>query len=426
MKHDSLIEEARALGEELATIRKTQEFHAAQFNRLQANRPSGFSGIAFSGSNYSAGFDSETAAIARMFAATGPRQPGTGFDDPEFSALASQLFQVAIKVQRGRATPADHERLAKIERAFGTEQASVLVTTTDSLGGFLIPSPVAAELYRLMLDASIIARQATHIPMTATTLALPTEGSASLQIEWSTDETAAITDSVSSGSAVAKVTLAARRIQGWAACSLEELQDSAISILTWVQTKLVEMAGREIDRVLLEGVVGTAPLVAGLRSAVGVNDLGVIDTINGDKVTYQGLVSQVFKARERSSREGARWMTSPEVMAKIVGLTDDQKQPVVQFGNVPNAFAASLLGFPVEVHSVIRADRTYGTGGTCSSMYFGPPKQFVIGDRMGMAFDVSDQANFQKAQINMRLIARVGLGIAVPGAFTRKNAVSLL
>jgi len=425
MKHDSLIAEAEALGKELATIRKTQEFHAAAFNRLQSRTP-GPSGITYSGTNYAAGFDAETSEIARLFAATAPRTPGTGFDDPEFAALTSQMFQVAIKVQRGRATPSDHERLAKIEKAFGGETAAALVTSTDSLGGFLIPSPVAAELYRMMLDASIIAAKATHVPMTALTLALPTEGSSSLSVEWSTDETANITDSVPASNAVAKVTLTARRIQGWGVCSLDELQDSAVAILSWIQTKLVEMAGREIDRVLLEGVVGVAPLVAGLRSATGVNDMGVTDTINGDQITYARLVAQVFKARERSSRDGARWMTSPEVMAKIVGLVDDQKQPVVQFGNVPSAFAASILGFPVDVHSVIKADRTYGTGGTCSSLYFGPPKQLVIGDRMGMAFDVSDQANFQKAQISMRLLARVGLGIAVPAAFTRKNAVSLI
>ena len=354
--------------------------------------------------------------------------------NPVSATLVAHWLHASFKIQRRRFTTqkeesALYERMEKYEKAFRDmfphEMADALSTTGDSnvgLGGAWLPEPVATELYRLITDNSVLSSQATHVPMTTKQLDLPTEGSSSLTVDWGTENTD-VTDSVPASAATAVVSLKAARLQGFAASSLEEMQDSAISILMWIQTKLTELAGRELDRVLLEGAVGTAPLVAGIHSASGVKVVAATHA-NGTILTYGLLASQIFAARERSSRDGAKWMTSPEVMAKIVGMVDTTGQPVVQFGNVPNAFSASILGFPVEVHSVIKADRTYGTGTAISSLYFGPPKQFIIGDRMGMAWDVSDIPQFRKAQVNMRLITRVGLGIAVPGAFSRNTTLN--
>lgn len=346
------------------------------------------------------------------------------------STLVAHWLRASLLLQKRRfASQAQEQdlylKLAKYEKALGEafmyEKAAAFLTTTTDLGGHWIPDPVAAELYRLITDNSVIGSQCSHIPMSAKTIDLPTEGSSSLSVDWGSENTN-ITDSVPASNALNKVVLTASRLNGWAASSIEELQDSAVSILAWVQQKLTELMGREIDRVFLEGLVGSAPLFAGLGTASGVNAM-VNGTVNGDALTYLMLTQQVFKARERASREGARWYVAPEIMAKIVGMVDSQGMPVVQFGNVPNAFAASILGFPVEVHSVILANRTYGTGTTLSHMYFGPPKAMVLGDRMGMAWDTSDQANFRGAQVQMRLITRLGFGIAVPAAFSRHENV---
>jgi HK97 family phage major capsid protein len=345
------------------------------------------------------------------------------------STLIAHWLKASLLLQKRRFTSQAQEvelyaRLAKYEKAlseaFQTEKAAAFLSTADTLGGHWLPDPVANELYRLILDNSVIGSQCTHVPMTTKTLDLPIEGSSALAISWGAENTT-ITDSVPGSNALNKVTLTASRINGYASSSMEEIQDSAISILSWVQTKLTEMAGRELDRVFLEGLVGVAPLFAGLGTAAGVN--AFTTGANGDALTYLMLAQQVFKARERASRDNARWFASPELMAQIVGLEDTTGQPVVQFGNVPNRFAGSILGFPVEVHSVIKADRTYGTGTTLSNLYFGPPAALVMGDRMGMAWDVSDLPGFTTASVSMRLIARVGFGVAVPGAFSRHENI---
>lgn len=328
---------------------------------------------------------------------------------------ASALLQKRAFSTQAQET-ALYERMDGYEKAlcefYRIEKAATLTTGTDLLGGHWIPDPVAAVLYRQILDNSIISPDASHVPMTTKTLDLPIEGTSALEVSWGTENTT-ITDSVPAN-ALNKIVVTAERLNGYAESSLEAIQDSPISILTWVQTKLTEQAGRAID---IQALEGDGNPFTGLSDDAGVNEIA--SGANGDVITYQRLVDIVFEASERESRIGAKFYCSPKLMRKIVGLVDDNNMPVVQFGHVPDKFASSILGFPVEVHSAISAARTWGTGTTLSHLYFGPPSAIVIGDRVGMAWDTSDQPGFRAYQLAMRLVARLGIAISVPKAFSR-------
>lgn len=340
---------------------------------------------------------------------------------PGGATLVAQWLKTSLKIQKRLYGSRDDEaklfeQLERYEKAFADvyryEKADALLTTTDALGGHWIPDPVAAELYRLVLDASVFGPLASHVPMGTKSLDLPTEGTSGMTVSWGAENTD-ITDSMPAN-ATGKVTLTAQRLNGFAKSSLEEIQDSAPSILAWVQAKLTEMAGREIDKQILEGTQFSGQ---SLLSNTSVN--AVTTGANGDALTFATLVELIFKARERSTRQSARFFMAPEAMQKVIGLVDTQGMPIVQYGTVPGPMATSILGFPVEVHSVISAARTYGTGTTLSHVYFGPPNAVVIGDRVGMAWDVSDVPGFRDYSLHMRLVMRLAIGIAVPGAWSR-------
>jgi HK97 family phage major capsid protein len=247
---------------------------------------------------------------------------------------------------------------------------------------------------------------------------LPVEGSSALTAAFGT-EGADITDSVPASNALNKVTLTAERLAGYAESSLEAVQDSAASILDFVLTVLTEKSGREIDKQVLEG---TGSPFTGLSGNSSVNELAT--AANGDAISYAILSEMVYKARERASRDNAHFFVAPEIMQKITGLVDSTGQPIFRFGSVPQAIPSTLLGFPVEVHSVIKADRTYGTGTGHSNLYFGPPSAVVVGNRVPMSWDTAREgALFKSYGIAMRLVMRVGAAIAVPKAFTRKIQV---
>ena len=341
------------------------------------------------------------------------------------STLVAHWLWASTRLQKGRFGSAEgqtelFEQKARYEKAlveaFRYDKAAAMTTGTDTLGGHWIPDPVATELYRLILDHSVIGGEATHIPMATKTLDLPIEGSSALSVSWGSENTD-VTDSIPASDALNKVTLTAKRLEGFAATSWETIQDSPVAILTWVRDKLTELAGREIDQEALEGD-GTN--FTGLSDASGVNE--ITSGSNGDLIDYAKIVTALFKAAERATREDSRFYCSPGIAAKIIGLvTATEGMPIVQFGNVPGAFARTILGYPLEIHSAITSARTWGTGTTLSHLYFGPPKSIVIGDRVGMAWDTSDVAGdaFRKYQLHMRLITRLAIAVAVPKAFTR-------
>jgi HK97 family phage major capsid protein len=355
---------------------------------------------------------------------------------PEGRTLTALLLWDSFKLQRRMFRSQTEEtalwlRIEKYTKAladsFGIEKAAMLVTGTTDLGGHWLPDPVANELYRLITDNSIISPLATHVPMTTKTLDLPTEGSSSLSVSWGTEGATNITDSVPASNATNKVTLTAARLNGWAESSIEEVQDSPISIMAWILQKLTEQAGREIDAQCL-GEGATAQFT-GLRTLSGVGEMSG-SGVNGVVFpAFQGFVDQVFKGRERATRQGAYWFVAPEAMGKIAGLRSDAITaadgaglPLFQYAaGLPGDISGQILGFPAVVHSVISAARTYGTGTGGSTIYFGPPSQFVIGDRMGMSWDVSDLPNFRQATIQMRLITRLAIGVSVPAAFARAS-----
>lgn len=357
---------------------------------------------------------------------------------PEGRTLTALFLWDSFKLQRRlfRSQSEEASLWAKLDRykkalvdSFGGETAAMLVTGTTDLGGHWLPDPVANELYRLITDNSIISPLATHVPMTTKTLDLPTEGSSALTVSWGTEGATNITDSVPANNATNKVTLTAARLNGWAESSIEEVQDSPISIMAWILQKLTEQAGREIDAQCL-GEGATAQFT-GLRTLSGVGEMSGSGANGVVFPTFQGFVDQVFKGRERATRQGAYWFVAPEAMGKIAGMRSDAVSaadgaglPLFQYAaGMPGDISGQILGFPAVVHSVVSASRTYGTGTGHSTIYFGPPSQFVIGDRMGMSWDVSDLPNFRQATIQMRLITRLAIGVAVPGAFARASNV---
>jgi len=48
------------------------------------------------------------------------------------------------------------------------------------------------------------------------------------------------------------------------------------------------------------------------------------------------------------------------------------------------------------------------------------PQTIAIGQRTGLAWDVSDQVLFRAYGLAMRLIFRVAVGLGLPGAWTRR------
>lgn len=366
--------------------------------------------------------------LVRFCEATMPANEKGRFKDAPFKAATELWFQNAtfsqLKKYQGDA-PGMMAEKSVIEKAFAdayrydVEQKATLIEGTDAMGGYLVPDPVAAEINRLIEDNSVMRPLVRKVPMTSKTLDLPKRGSGAITA-YIVAENAATGDAMPASNAFAALTLTAKKFAGRATASIEAIQDSPVGLLDYIRTSIAEEIGILEDFEALEGTTN----FTGVAADAAVNEITAAS--GGDALTYAKLVAVVFKARQRASRIGAQWFMAPEAMAKVVGLRADAVTagdgaglPIFQFAQVPNAIPYTLLGFPIQVISSIKIDRTNGAGTNLTNIYFGPPDAIVFGDRAGMAWDVSEAPNWSNFLVDMRLMKRTAIGVAVPKAMTR-------
>lgn len=346
--------------------------------------------------------------------------------DPIFKAATGLWFQNSTKLQLQR-FGRDHNRLRDeletLERGFADVYGKAISSfqgTADARGGYLVPTPVESEILRLIEDNGIMRPLVRKITMTSDTLNIPKKGNA-ITAYLTATESDTLTGSYDQ-TAFTQVQLVARRFHGRATASIEVLEDSIVGLMPWIQTTLAEEIAILEDTQALEGD-GTGVNFTGVIADSAVNSYATTTT-DGEAVTFTDLTGTIFKARQRSSRNAARWFAAPEVFGHIAGLTDGNGQPVVQYGRVPNSILPMILGFPFEAISTLDIAITRGSTGNTANAYFGPPSSIIFGDRAGMRWDVSDAPNWATYQLDMRLVKRTAIAVGVGEAFTKLVGIS--
>jgi HK97 family phage major capsid protein len=280
-------------------------------------------------------------------------------------------------------------------------------------GASIIALPVEVELRRLIRDANVFNRLATHIIMTSVTHQLPVENSA--VTAYLVPEATVITDSMPTTS-YAAVALTAKKYGGLATISNEVVQDNIIGIYDVVFRQIAESMGQLEDQSIFNSANG----VTGLSSVTGrfttnVSGFAAAGNNQGSVPIWFDMVTAMFKGLQRSSRANGRWFMHPGVYKNILANVDTAGQPIIAFSN--NAMTPtdgrvpfSITGFPVELSSVISTQDSVYT--TSSSIYFLDPSRVVYGDLLSMRFDLDQFGLFSSDQSRIRVLQR--LGIAVP------------
>lgn len=343
---------------------------------------------------------------------------GGRMSDPVFKAATILWLRdaAALQTRQGARNQGQiRERMEKLEAALidaYTKAPDQLSEGANPGGGFLVPAPIESEVLRMIADNAIVRPFARVMTMTSKTAAIPQKGSA-ITAYWGAEE-ATLTMSYDT-TAFASATLTAKRCHGRATSSIELMTDSIVGLGDYILTTLTEEIAILEDIECLEGA-GTNH--TGVIAAASVNSVATTTT-DGEAAVYGDLTKTVWKARQRASRNGARWFGAPEVFGALEGMVDSNGQPIVRYGQVQEGLVRNLLGFPVESVSSLSVTITRGATGGTSNLYFGPPITIIIGDRNGMSFDVSDAPNWATYQLDMRLVKRTGIVVGVPTAWTK-------
>ena len=306
-----------------------------------------------------------------------------------------------------------------LERGFGEDLTihAAQGETTTGTGVETILTPVEAEVLRLILDNSYVRRLARVMPMVSKTHQVPSLDTD--VIAYFAAEAATITDSMSATNWSQKA-LTAKKLSGLATLSNELLQDNIIGLPAFLFEAIAEQIGRLEDT---EAIEGTGTNWTGVNAATGVNTIDA--TTNGDAVAYKSkIIRAIFKAQDVDSRQNAAWFMAPEAAIECFGLTDTNGMPIFQAPNamtittMPQGAQGTLMGYPVFVHSGIKADRTKGTGTSLTNIYFGNWKKALIGDLLGLTFFTDPYSLSSSDSVKVRVTKRTGFVVGVPKAFT--------
>ncbi len=350
----------------------------------------------------------------------------TGHADPVKAAALNAWFKLAARAQmpqyQGRSVEIA-EQLAKLSTALngGVEQRAAF-SETDANGGYLTPTLVEANVYRVIADNGIVRPLARKLTTSSDKVTVPSGNAAATA--YVVNEATAITDG---GPTFSATDVVIKKFAGYTLASAEVLDDSAVDLQQYFVTVMAEQIARLEDQYSLEGTAGDP--YAGLFSVSGVN--AVTNGTDGALPTYAKLVTQKWAGGASDTRMGSAWVMAPQIAANLEGLVDSNGRPLFVApiaGNNTSIGDAegSLLGKPMYTSNVIKVDRTTGSANNTSVIYFGPfGKHMLFIDRTGLGFAVSPHVKFAEVQVALRLIKRTGIYVAVPAAFTKQTGVKI-
>ena len=297
-------------------------------------------------------------------------------------------------------------------------------SAASTTGSAFVPDILSNQVLRLVNEDSVFASNATPINMPSDVVLVPkrTGGATAYWV----NENTAITDSDPTHS---QVTLTAKKVTAATKVSTELFEDSVVGIAEMLATELAFTLTQAVETVAFNGVVGNAPLVAGILTSSGIL-AGSSATYAASLVTAAGdTFDEVTKANYLTmlgtmpshSRQGAAWIVSPYAFA-----TSMQALDLAQGGSVglSQGMGLTFLGAPVLFsHQMVGAgDQT----GKVMALYANLRNAAHFGVRRGLEIASSDQVAFLSDQVVVRATMRCAISWSELGSDTAAGPVVAL
>lgn len=299
---------------------------------------------------------------------------------------------------------------------------SPLTTTTNSLGGYLVPEVLESTIIDLREERGVARRSVRVMPMASDSVVIPRRASG--VTAYFVNENAEITASDKGWDAVS---LTARKLAVMCKMSSEIAEDAIISIADDLASEIAYAFADKEDECLFNGD-GTSTYggVVGLKSAVAAGGKVTAATGNTafstlDLEDFEQMVGKlpqyaVANAAWYVSRVG--WANSMLRLAEAAG-----GNTVAQVaGGAPLQF----LGFPVVIAQVMNSTTTAQTS-TDGLAYLGDLRlAATMGTRRGISIDVDPSRYFEFDQLAIRGTQRFDLNVHEKGTASVAGPVIML
>jgi HK97 family phage major capsid protein len=280
-----------------------------------------------------------------------------------------------------------------------------LVEGTDGDGGYLVPTPLATEVWRILPDLSVMRRIARTIPMTAETLKLNSLA-AKPTAYWTTEYASKTTSSAE----FSQVTLTARKLAVILPAADELIADANIDIVRFIIELFAEVFAEEEDRAFFIGNGTTQPRGINQETLSTIDAGGtfnfddLIDLIDLVPQAVRGASSAAFCAHKKVIRQ-LRKVKDSNNNYIWQGITSPMTQRPVD----------TIMGYPIYEVNHLNQNR----------LYFGDWRYYIIGDRQQLTVDTTREGGdaWRRDSTEVRAVERVDGRAVLTSAFAYATGV---
>jgi HK97 family phage major capsid protein len=314
--------------------------------------------------------------------------------------------------------------LSRDVAALKAYEKDYLRTDDNAQGGFLVPTPLVAEINRFTTEYGVARREMRYLPFSGpgNSRQIPALLS-SIGLYW-TDQGAAKS---STKPTFKLVTQTLKKLAAIVPMTEEVLEDSAVDIIRLLGELFGEAIAEEEDRVFLAGDTGDGDPFMGVINAVGAvtTDLGAGET--AEDVTADNLNDMIY-AIPAAARKGAKFFLNSTVFSALQQLQTDDGHYIVQqpTGEKPG----TIWNYPYELVDVL-PDSTTAAGQNPFMFFANLGRTCVYGDKGGMRVKLLEEGIVSSAEsspsdlnlatqdmVALRVVKRVGYVPVLPAGIS--------
>jgi len=258
---------------------------------------------------------------------------------------------------------------------------------TSAEGGYLVPTPLATEIWRTLPDLAVMRRIARIIPMTSKTLDLNTLA-ARPTAYWTSEYAQKTTSSAEFG----RVQLSVNDLVCLIAVTDQLVADANINIVQYIVELFTEAIAAEEDKAFFTG--------SGTGRPKGITQETLSSTAVGATFNFDDLLNLIYlvPSSVRTRGRGTAFVAHANVIKKLRAIKDSQNRYIweqsTQVGQ-PNR----IYGYPIYEQNDLPQ----------SELYFGDWKYYIIGDRQQITVETTREGGdaWRRNAIEIKAVERV-------------------
>lgn len=323
----------------------------------------------------------------------------------------------AAKYPADLANASDEQKIVAFMKAFTRRRFSqeddqvfkALTEGTNADGGFLVPSPLAQEVWRILPDVSVMRRIGRTIPMTSQTLALN-----SLTGQPKPYWIAEYANKTTTSANFSQATLTAYKLVALLPVTHELLMDANIDLARFVIELFAEEIGRAEDTAFFTGNGTTQPK--------GINQETLSTVAAGGAVTFNHVISLIDTVPSRVSQSPRAAFVGNRYVKRILRQIKDNNGAYIW----RDSSAGMMSGQTERLPDILYGYPFYEQNDLAQSeLYFGDWSNYIIGDRQQIAVSSTDEGGdaWRRDATEFKAVERVGGTTVLTTAFAKITGI---